>query len=297
MGVASSSTTLFRTLGGSFGVAIMGALFNHRVQDVMAERAGALGSKVTEQSAQLDAASLAKLPAAAREAYQHAVAVRYALGVPAGRGGRGGRAGGGLCSSRRSRCGGRGRTAEPPRRRRRRSGRGGSDDARAPQAPQAPRWVRPGGRVVCVQPGAPGASARPGPAAEGAGPGRAGPARSERASSSRRAPLTRPRGVRAAHGTPGSRRQHRDSSPCSSARVPAATAPRPRPRPDVVRGARRADVAEGQAGAEDAGLARRDGQAEAVAVAGAVACCRCGSGSGRRRAGPRGSRARGRGRG
>ncbi|MFF1452836.1 MDR family MFS transporter [Streptomyces sp. NPDC058274] len=73
MGVASSSTTLFRTLGSSFGVAIMGALFNHRVQDVMAERAGALGSKMTEQSAQLDAASLAKLPAVAREAYQHAV--------------------------------------------------------------------------------------------------------------------------------------------------------------------------------------------------------------------------------
>jgi EmrB/QacA subfamily drug resistance transporter len=73
MGVASSSTTLFRTLGSSFGVAIMGALFNHRVQDVMAERAGALGSKVTEQSAQLDAKSLEKLPAVAREAYQHAV--------------------------------------------------------------------------------------------------------------------------------------------------------------------------------------------------------------------------------
>ncbi|MER5540210.1 MDR family MFS transporter [Streptomyces mirabilis] len=73
MGVASSSTTLFRTLGSSFGVAIMGALFNQRVQDVMTARAGALGSKVTEQSAQLDAASLAKLPAAAREAYQYAV--------------------------------------------------------------------------------------------------------------------------------------------------------------------------------------------------------------------------------
>ncbi|MEU5516347.1 MDR family MFS transporter [Streptomyces griseoaurantiacus] len=73
MGVASSSTTLFRTLGSSFGVAIMGALFNHRVQDVMVERAGALGGKMTEQSAQLDAASLAKLPAQAREAYQYAV--------------------------------------------------------------------------------------------------------------------------------------------------------------------------------------------------------------------------------
>ncbi|MFE0804378.1 MDR family MFS transporter [Streptomyces sp. NPDC058812] len=73
MGVASSSTTLFRTLGSSFGVAIMGALFNHRVQDVMAEKAGALGSEVTEQSAQLDAASLAELPEAARVAYQDAV--------------------------------------------------------------------------------------------------------------------------------------------------------------------------------------------------------------------------------
>ncbi|UIX31856.1 MDR family MFS transporter [Streptomyces sp. GQFP] len=73
MGVASSGATLFRTLGASFGVAIMGALFNSRVQEVMTERAGALGSKVTEQSAQLDAASLAKLPAAAREAYQYAV--------------------------------------------------------------------------------------------------------------------------------------------------------------------------------------------------------------------------------
>ncbi|OLZ62227.1 MFS transporter [Streptomyces sp. IMTB 2501] len=73
MGVASSSTTLFRTLGSSFGVAIMGALFNDRVKHVMAERAGALGKGVTEKSAQLDAKSLAKLPAVAREAYQHAV--------------------------------------------------------------------------------------------------------------------------------------------------------------------------------------------------------------------------------
>ncbi|MFI2641285.1 MDR family MFS transporter [Streptomyces sp. NPDC018610] len=73
MGVASSSTTLFRTLGSSFGVAIMGALFNNRVEHVMSERAGALGSKMTEKSAQLDAKSLEKLPAAAREAYQHAV--------------------------------------------------------------------------------------------------------------------------------------------------------------------------------------------------------------------------------
>ncbi|MFC7922333.1 MDR family MFS transporter [Streptomyces cinereoruber] len=71
MGVASSSTTLFRTLGSSFGVAIMGALFTSRVQDEMAARGG---SELTARTAQLDAASLAELPARLREAYQHAVA-------------------------------------------------------------------------------------------------------------------------------------------------------------------------------------------------------------------------------
>ncbi|MGX1884579.1 MDR family MFS transporter [Streptomyces sp. NPDC055287] len=71
MGVASSSTTLFRTLGSSFGVSIMGALFTSRVQDAMAERGGAAA---TQQSAQLDAASLAQLPEPVREAYQFAVA-------------------------------------------------------------------------------------------------------------------------------------------------------------------------------------------------------------------------------
>lgn len=71
MGVASSSATLFRTLGSSFGVAIMGALFTSRVQDEMAAQAGSGAAPL--QSAQLDAASLAKLPEAMREAYQQAV--------------------------------------------------------------------------------------------------------------------------------------------------------------------------------------------------------------------------------
>ncbi|WP_371654009.1 MULTISPECIES: MDR family MFS transporter [unclassified Streptomyces] len=70
IGVGSSTSTLARTLGSSFGVAIMGALFNSRVQDGMAAKGGA---GVTQQSAQLDAASLAKLPVQLREAYQHAV--------------------------------------------------------------------------------------------------------------------------------------------------------------------------------------------------------------------------------
>ncbi|MGI5402064.1 MDR family MFS transporter [Streptomyces sp. CA-135486] len=82
MGVASSGATLFRTLGSSFGVAIMGALFTGRVQDEMAARGGA---GITQRSAQLDAASLAKLPDPIREAYEFAVAsgthVAFLLGA------------------------------------------------------------------------------------------------------------------------------------------------------------------------------------------------------------------------
>ncbi|RII12489.1 Multidrug resistance protein 3 [Streptomyces sp. YIM 130001] len=70
MGVASSSTTLFRTLGSSFGVAIMGAVFNSRVEDEMAARTA--GGPALP-NAQLDADSLEKLPDAMREAYQFAV--------------------------------------------------------------------------------------------------------------------------------------------------------------------------------------------------------------------------------
>ncbi|MFE1953306.1 MDR family MFS transporter [Streptomyces sp. NPDC059524] len=73
MGVASSSTTLFRTLGSSFGVAVMGAVFNDRVKHVMAERAGSLGGKALGGGTQLNAEGIAKLPAPVREAYQFAV--------------------------------------------------------------------------------------------------------------------------------------------------------------------------------------------------------------------------------
>jgi EmrB/QacA subfamily drug resistance transporter len=81
MGVASSTATLFRTIGGSFGVALMGTIFARQVEDSMRESAAAGGNagggaadKLTETGAQLDAASLEKLPAPVRMAYEHAVA-------------------------------------------------------------------------------------------------------------------------------------------------------------------------------------------------------------------------------
>ncbi|MFJ6696264.1 MDR family MFS transporter [Streptomyces sp. NPDC091272] len=72
MGVASSSTTLFRTLGSSFGVSVMGALFTARVTDSMVSQGASSGG--LPQGAALDANSLEKLPAAMREMYQVAVA-------------------------------------------------------------------------------------------------------------------------------------------------------------------------------------------------------------------------------
>jgi hypothetical protein len=74
IGVGSSSSTLFRTIGGSFGVSLFGAIFTHQVTDQMTARAGSAGSAVTSSSAQLDMASLAKLPVAVKDAYLHAVA-------------------------------------------------------------------------------------------------------------------------------------------------------------------------------------------------------------------------------
>lgn len=72
MGVASSTATLTRTLGGSFGIAVLAAIFNNRVADRLGEGPGG-GIEIGETGAQLDADSVAALPAAARAAYEEAV--------------------------------------------------------------------------------------------------------------------------------------------------------------------------------------------------------------------------------
>ena len=60
MGVASGVSTLFRTIGGSFGVAVFGALFTHAV---------AHATHTNQANAQLDPKALRRLPAATRHAY------------------------------------------------------------------------------------------------------------------------------------------------------------------------------------------------------------------------------------
>jgi EmrB/QacA subfamily drug resistance transporter len=67
MGVASSTSMFFRTIGGSFGVSLFGAIFNSRLQDAFSGAGGVAGS------GRLDPATVAQLPAAARAAVAHAV--------------------------------------------------------------------------------------------------------------------------------------------------------------------------------------------------------------------------------
>ncbi|MER8100757.1 MDR family MFS transporter [Kitasatospora sp. NPDC094016] len=75
MGVASSTATLFRTIGGSFGVALFGALFNNRVKDTMTARLGAQASAGggAKDPGEMSPAELRKLPEHVQDAFHHAV--------------------------------------------------------------------------------------------------------------------------------------------------------------------------------------------------------------------------------
>ncbi|MEW1907060.1 MDR family MFS transporter [Kitasatospora sp. NPDC085895] len=74
MGVASSTATLFRTIGGSIGVALFGALFTHQVTATMKERLGGAGGARSANLGQMGPEALRKLPAPVQDAYHHAVA-------------------------------------------------------------------------------------------------------------------------------------------------------------------------------------------------------------------------------
>jgi len=69
IGVASSTTTFFRTIGSSFGVSIFGAIFTHQLGHALAGSASGLAKAGTN----IDPSVLDKLPAPALSLYQHAV--------------------------------------------------------------------------------------------------------------------------------------------------------------------------------------------------------------------------------
>ncbi|GIH94804.1 MFS transporter [Planobispora siamensis] len=63
LGVASSSSTFFRSIGGSFGVSLFGAIFNHQLSDNLTAKLGSAGEKLASSGGQFDPAALHELPA------------------------------------------------------------------------------------------------------------------------------------------------------------------------------------------------------------------------------------------
>ncbi len=70
LGVATSGATLFRSIGGSIGTAVLGAVFTNRLTSELSD-AGASGSQLSG-GASLNTEALAQLPPAQHEVYTHA---------------------------------------------------------------------------------------------------------------------------------------------------------------------------------------------------------------------------------
>jgi EmrB/QacA subfamily drug resistance transporter len=78
LGVASSAATFARSIGGAFGVAAFGAIFNHRLHDLLSEK---VGTQAADQlasggggGASIGPETLAQLPAQVRDAVVDSIA-------------------------------------------------------------------------------------------------------------------------------------------------------------------------------------------------------------------------------
>lgn len=75
LGVASSTATFFRSIGGSFGVSLFGAVFANRLHDGLTERLGAdVAARVDTAGGSFDPAALATLPAPVRDGFLTSIA-------------------------------------------------------------------------------------------------------------------------------------------------------------------------------------------------------------------------------
>ncbi len=76
LGVATSGATFFRSIGGSFGVAIFGAIFSNRLTTTLHQQLpnGIPGAAAGSPTAAADPSQLAKLPPAIHNGYVHAYA-------------------------------------------------------------------------------------------------------------------------------------------------------------------------------------------------------------------------------
>ncbi|GAA4071676.1 MDR family MFS transporter [Actinomadura miaoliensis] len=74
MGAASGAATLFRTIGGSLGVSILGAVYSHQLTATLSARLGEQkGEELAGGGGQLTPALLKKMDAGVRDAVEHAV--------------------------------------------------------------------------------------------------------------------------------------------------------------------------------------------------------------------------------
>jgi EmrB/QacA subfamily drug resistance transporter len=86
LGVATSGATLFRSMGGSLGTAVLGAVFSNRLADALASDLPAGAGPASANVGTLNASALARLPAPVRDAYLTAftTSVRLVFLVAAG---------------------------------------------------------------------------------------------------------------------------------------------------------------------------------------------------------------------
>ncbi|MEO3861637.1 MDR family MFS transporter [Acrocarpospora sp. B8E8] len=74
LGVASSASTFFRSIGGSFGVALFGAVFNNHLTSSLTEKFGAEAGKMVSSGGQMSPAALADLPPAIKTGFLDSLA-------------------------------------------------------------------------------------------------------------------------------------------------------------------------------------------------------------------------------
>ncbi|GAA1819846.1 MFS transporter [Planosporangium flavigriseum] len=74
LGVSSSTATFFRSIGGSFGVSMFGAVFNHQLATEISAKLGAAGTALTKAGARLDPAALKALPSPVKAGFLESLA-------------------------------------------------------------------------------------------------------------------------------------------------------------------------------------------------------------------------------
>lgn len=73
LGAASGSVTLFWTVGGSLGIALLGSIYANRLQDTLAARLGEPGRALVAGGARIPPAVLHRMPLQIRDAFEVAV--------------------------------------------------------------------------------------------------------------------------------------------------------------------------------------------------------------------------------